>query len=456
MMQPGYIPALMHEQQMSAERSERQQRIAEAWAYYERRHPDQLTVQRGQPNDNTVINLARQLVDKGVSLLFGKVPEWQFDETDSAETSAEQYVDGVWDANKKPTLLLGLALNGALAGLAAIKIKPCMNGSIKLINLDPAYLDICTDEEDITEVWRYRTEYKVDRNGAGVMRRQDTTKQENDTWLVEDFEAPIAGRDLFWRPTSVPVIWPYPFAPIVTCQNLVNPNSVWGYSDLEDITLNDAVNGSVSSTRKLIRLMQPQTIIKGAPAAGIKRGADRIWEIPESADIFNLELNNDLNSARQFYLDMRAAMCAQGRMPDMSQVGNLGALTNFGLRVLFADALERTNQKRNLYGDLIRQINTALAVIGGYGEQETSITWPDPLPTNSTEVAATVTTEKATGLVSDETLTTKLGYDYDDEQERLTDEAAIRSANQPTITVTPIETGTPEPTPITDQPDEAS
>lgn len=426
--QPGYISALMHEQTRQAEIDARNQRIATAWAYYEGRHPDQLKVQRGQPNDNTVVNLARQVVDKGVSMLFGNEIEWQFDETDTAETPAEEYVDSVWTANDKPALLNGLAMNGALAGIAVVKIVMREDGRIRLINFDPAYIDICTEEEDINEVWRYRIQFTVDRNGAGVVRREDITRCDGG-WMMENFEAVDAGPDMNWRKTAESV-WPYEQAPIVWCQNLVNPNSVWGYTDLEDVALNDAINGSVSSTRKIIRLhASPQTIGKGVTVQQLKRGADQFWEIPPDADVYNLEMTSDLAAARQFYLDMRAAFYAQGRMPDMSQVGNLGALTNFGLRVLFADALERTMVKRNLYGGLISRINTLLAIIGGFGGQETTISWPDPLPTNSTELVDTTVKKQGTGLVSAETLTTEMGYDYDDEQQRI---EAERDTLQPT------------------------
>jgi hypothetical protein len=433
--QPGYIPALLHEQTKAAEISERNQRITTAWAYYEGRHPDQLMVRRGQPNDNTIVNLARQVVDKGVSMLFGNEIEWQFDETDVTESPAEEYVDGIWAANDKPALLTGIAMNGALAGIAVVKVVMRMDGRIRLINLDPAYVDICTEEEDINEVWRYRIQFKVDRQGAGVTRREDITCCDGG-WMIENYEALDAGPDQQWHKTGES-LWPYAQAPIIWCQNLINPNSVWGYTDLEDVQLNDAINGSVSSTRKIIRLhASPQTIGKGVTVESLRRGADQFWEIPGDGDVYNLEMSSDLAAARQFYLDMRAAFYAQGRMPDMSQVGNLGALTNFGLRVLFADALERTMVKRAMYGGLISRINNLLAIIGGYGEQETTISWPDPLPTNSSELVDTTVKKQGTGLVSDETLTTEMGYDYDDEQLRIDAEQAANPA--PIIPAMPV------------------
>lgn len=80
--------------------------------------------------------------------------------------------------------------------------------------------------------------------------------------------------------------------------------------------LNDAINGSVSSTRKIIRLhASPQTIGKGVTVQSLKRGADQFWEIPIDGDVYNLEMSSDLAAARQFYLDMRARSMHRAACP---------------------------------------------------------------------------------------------------------------------------------------------
>lgn len=420
--QPGYIPAMLHEQRRKAEMDARAARMRQCWDYYEGRHPDTLSVRRGQPDDNTVVNLARQIVDKGVSMLFGRGVTWQVDENRAARSPVEVYLDAVWDANDRNAKLADLALNGAICGIAALKVLIRPAGP-RLVVLDPAYVDITTDEEDIDEVTRYCIQYTVDRKGAEVHRRQEIVR-DGDGWLITDSEA--VGWVAVWRPLGEPVRWPYPIPPVIHCKNLPNPNSVWGYSDLEDVTLNDAINGVVSSSRKIVRLHGfPQTIVKGTSITNANRGPDQIWQdIPKDGDVYNLEMRSDLGAARQLYLDLRSAMYAQGRMPDMANVGNLGALTNFGLRVLFADALERTEIKRQLYGGLIRRTNALLAMIGGYGDAMCTLTWPDALPVNQDEVTRIVAQQQVTGLVSRETLTTVLGYDYADEQQRLMDEGS--------------------------------
>jgi Phage portal protein, SPP1 Gp6-like len=437
----GQLNAQIWQARQANSANDRAQHIATSWDYYEGRHPQTLSVKPNQPDDNITVNLARPIVDKGISLLFGKDVTWQADESATQTSGAEQFLDDVWIANKKMALLHEVAQNGALAGVAAIKIDPRpldAQRPYRLINLDPSNLEIFTEDEDISEVWRYRIQYtSADRQGRPQHVRQDITRVDGQ-WHIDDYVC--AGDDLnmqwagdrAFRRVGPTVVWPWALPPIVHCKNLPCANSVWGYGDLEDVRLNDALNLIASSTRKILRLhASPQTIAKNFNPALLRRDANQIWEIPEGTDgsLSNLEMQSDLEASRKFYLELRSAFYAQGRMPDIAQVGDLGALTNFGLRVLFADALERTATKQMMYGELIVGINRTLCLISGNGANVTTkLTWPDPLPVNKLENVQTVAAEQATGLTSDETLTGALSRDYVDERARKAEEKQARQA----------------------------
>ncbi len=433
------------ERQANSE-SDRQQAIAMAWDYYEGRHPKPLVVKNGQVDDNVIVNLARPVVDKGIALLFGKEVTWQIDEDATADNGAETFLKQVWAANDKMTLLQEVAQNGALSGLAAIKVVPRPGDAqrpYRLINLDPSNLTIECEDEDIDEVRCYRIQYTcVDEQGSELVKRQEwrPVREANGnvaSWVGQDYEARGANKD--FEAVGEPIVWAYALPPIAHCKNLPCANSVWGYGDLEDVRLNDAINLIASTTRKILRLhAHPITIAKNIQGGLLSRDAGAFWEIPNpDGDISNLEMQTDLASSREFYYLLRMAFYAQGRMPDVSQVDNLGALTNFGLRVLFADALERTATKRNTYGGLIVRLNRLLCLLGGKGENvTTTLSWDDPLPTNATEQAQEVTQKQSTGLVSDETLTGELGYDYQAEQTRLSAERTKRKAQAPGVGTT--------------------
>ena len=442
----GELNARAWAERMAQTEAERLQAIARAWDYYEGRHPKPLVVKNGQVDDNVIVNLARPVVDKGISLLFGKEVTWQIDEDAASDSSAETFLKMVWAANDKQVLLQEVAQNGALSGLAAIKVVPRPGDAqrpFRLINLDPSNLTIECEDEDIEEVRCYRIQYTCcDEKGGELVKNQEWRPIRSDvgvvvSWEGQDYEA--RGADKEFKTVGAPTLWPYALPPIVHCKNLPCANAVWGYGDLEDVRLNDAINLIASTTRKILRLhAHPITIAKNIQGGLLSRDAGALWEIPNpDGEIANLEMQSDLASSREFYKILRQAFYAQGRMPDVSQVDNLGALTNFGLRVLFADALERTATKRNTYGGLIVRINRLLCLLAGKGDNvTTTLSWDDPLPTNAVEQAQEVTQKQATGLVSDETLTGELGYDYQAEQQRLGAERLQRKAQAPGVGTT--------------------
>jgi len=440
----GQLNAQTWQERQSNSDADRLLSIACAWDYYEGRHPRPLAVRPGMPDDNVIINLARPVVDKGISLLFGKEVTWQIDESAATTTDAEQLLKDVWTANNKMVLLHEVAQNGALAGLCAVKVNPRPGDAQRpygLVNLDPSNLSIDCDDEDIDDVERYTIQYTCcDERGKELVKRQEITANEDAngrvlSWSIQNYEA--RDHDRVFKPIGTPILWPYALAPIVHCKNLPCANSIWGYGDLEDVRLNDALNLIASSTRKILRIhSSPQTVAEGFDPSLLRRDANQIWWTPEGR-LYNLEMQSDLESSHKFYQTLRAAFYAQGRMPDVSQIGNLGALTNFGLRVLFADALERTATKRLMYGGLIVRLNRLLCLLAGHGDNViTTLSWPDPLPVNQQELVTTVAAEQATGLTSDETLTGVLGRDYADEQKRLGDERTKRRAQAASVGTT--------------------
>src|SRR4051812_10288096 len=155
----GLITRQMFLDRMFQDDADRLDSIKRAWDYYEGRHPEMLKTIPGGPNDNVTVNLARGIVDRGISFLFGKELTWQFDETDAATTPAEEQIAAVWDANTKMTLLHEVGQNGFLSGYAAIKIAPQPDGTIRLINVDPATLRLFSAADDCDDVYRYVIKY---------------------------------------------------------------------------------------------------------------------------------------------------------------------------------------------------------------------------------------------------------------------------------------------------------
>jgi hypothetical protein len=97
----------------------------------------------------------------------------------------------------------------------------------------------------------------------------------------------------------------------------------------------------------------------------------------------------------------------------------VGALTNFGLRILFYDALNKLETKRALYGWGLREINRRILMFSGSEPLDCEVVWEDPLPTDETALRANLEADLRMGVVSKETVAGRLGYDWDAEQEKL-------------------------------------
>ena len=113
----------------------------------------------------------------------------------------------------------------------------------------------------------------------------------------------------------------------------------------------------------------------------------------------------------------------------------LGSLTNFGLHVLYGDAIDKNSTKRELYGDAILELNRRLLVIAGY-EMEASnpgkITWGEALITNVLEDMQADQLALGMGIIDKETIIkryqTRYGVDADTVMANLANETATANA----------------------------
>jgi hypothetical protein len=103
----------------------------------------------------------------------------------------------------------------------------------------------------------------------------------------------------------------------------------------------------------------------------------------------------------------------------------LGSLTNFGLRVLYQDALSKLEEKRGLYAEGIVEINHRLLKLAGAPDTDGGeVKWHDVLPANEAEVSQAIRTDLELGLVSKQTASGLRKYVWEDEETRIASEKA--------------------------------
>ena len=412
------------ERAFDSERQERQRYISTAWKYYRGEHKKPLKVRPGDPDDNVILNLCRRLVASGVAMLVGQ--DIKFDLVEGGTDAAEQALDAFWLANRKQMFMIDVATTGAVTGQPAVQmaLPPAPGAPPRVVVLQPELLSVAWAPNDIGRVVGYSLRWKA----AGVDWRQDIIApgmRDNASWLVETWRRPVMGRWVL--DASMP--WPYSWAPVLTWKNLPNPGLFYGLSDLENAELNDSVNFIASNIKRIIRLhAHPRTIGTGMRASEVQKTAvDAFWTIPNpDAKIFNLEMISDLSSSMRFLDFLRAAFFAEGAGVDLTSFKDkIGQITNFGLQVLFRDALDKLEQKRGSYGEALVEINRRALEMMGFGSNlRTTIHWPEALPQDKEAMAKLVSMELAAGITSKETAAGALGLDWTVEQERKQAEAS--------------------------------
>lgn len=416
-------------QRMEEEHNQRLTTYKRNWEYYNGAHKKPLLTKVGQPDDNVIVNLARFVVDKGASFLFGKEVEFQLDET--AQTPAEDALDAIWQRNRKMTFLSKVAVSGGIYGHVFIKIRNddtqdgIERGLPKLENIAPEYVTPFYDDRDIDDVWMYRIQWLAQgRDGKPIHRRQDIRK-DGDVWGIENR---IARGNSNWveDPDNPDMVWPWAWCPMIDCQNIPVPNVFWGLSDLEDLSEQDAINYLASKVNRIIRYhAHPKTIGKGFKNADIQIGPDEMLVLPAAdSDIWNLEMQSDLGSSLTFLDRLIELFLRQSRIPDLSPTKvNVGALSGFALTILYGDLIDKNEAKRRTYGDMLVELNRRLLDMVGYGADNlVTLQWQPPLPEDPQAAQSRDQFELDRQLASKQTIQERRGLDPETEKALIEEE----------------------------------
>lgn len=413
--------------------SERVARYKLLWEYYRGEHRKHLKVRMTPagtgPDDNVVINLSRRVVNKGVTFLFGKPLVWQLSET--GQTAEEDMLERIWGSpEKRMAFFAELAMNGGVTGDAYLQIVPPQPGQDlpTIVNLNPAVVFPKTNPNDINDVWGWDIRWMV---GTQVHRTIHAKREDGQAWESWD-EVYKAGK---WERVTEPALWTFDWPMIIHIKNLPNPNSFYGLSDLEDADLNDAINLVASNINRISRIFaHPITWAYGFGRSneGIDISKMALSDDPQ-AKMGALELGRDLSSAQEYLKFLRTAFAEITGVPesDPDRMA-IGAQSGFALKVLFNDLILKTELKRSLYGTGIVECNRRLLDLMGMGSNNiVTLHWGDPLPVDENAETASDKFDLDAGLASKETVSTRRGYDWKVEQERMKKEEPAKPQTVP-------------------------
>jgi len=452
--------------EISEEDKKRQQRIAMAWKAYNGELDKPLKTMPDSPDDNVLSNRCQPIVDAGVNFLFGK--EVGISVEDTAPKEAQDLLDTTWGRKERRLpLLQDLAMNGAMAGNAFLRIVPGMSKkkpTFRLVVIDPAIVvGVKTAPQDVETVLLYCIEFctdeKIDGRPARVYYREeisridpdaDDTQQYEDlddgtdddvTWQIQHWTqrtstmmAPKMGN---WVPAGAPFTWPYPFPPLFSCKNLPMPNSFWGKPDITPdlIDMNESLNLVLSCIARIEKIYGgPIIYSKGTGEGTLDYVPGKIIQLPLwEQSIEAVTIHSDVTNALTFAEDLRSDMDEQSHVPGIA-TGRMkdapkGRMSGIAIELLFMPLLKKNDKKQCLYGELMIEVSKALFVLARLsGDIDIELAWQSPMPGTDLESVQAVVAKKAIGI-SDTTLQRELGYDPDEELELSQTENARKAAD---------------------------
>ena len=411
-------PRLDLAEMADAEDRERARRIRDAWDAYYGNAPEPLRKRKGERvNDNVRLNYARLIVDAGVAHLFGD--ELMVKAPEDAPATMQAVIDEILRRNGGDLLWQRLGLSGAIGGTMFARLLVRDDGTVRIVCLDPAMVEIEWEPDDFETVRRYVVSWNTVNEYGGVARRQVITP-DGPGWIIVDQEAVEGG----WR-TLEETPWPKPYAPIVHAQNLPSPHEVYGISDLEPdvLRLCTSIERVASNVNRIVRLYaHPRTwgrMIGDPVNMDANPGAVISLENP-NAELRNLEMQSDLGSSIDLYRRLVAALHETTRIPEVAtgKLDSAGQLSGLAMQILYAPLIQKTETKRRTYGHAIVELmRRAIDLQGGGDSTLVRLGWPPLIPSDPEAERRTAIIDAQLG-VSNQTLLERLGYDAASEATR--------------------------------------
>ncbi|ABX03303.1 hypothetical protein Haur_0655 [Herpetosiphon aurantiacus DSM 785] len=406
--------------QRVADDFQRLQQFRAAWEAYRKQDTPPLPIEAGRPNDNVRVNLIKLIVQTSVSFLFGDQVAFSVPDAPPDDPRI-QYLDRIWNAAKKMTWLYKQGINGGLCGHIFARIYP-EQPLPRIVILDPATVTVRWAADDLDRVECYLIDYSAyewQGNREVLVSIRQRIERTDTGWRILD-QRSQPDKQAFDTLHEAP--WPYPFPPIVDSQNLAAPNEYWGEADITPdlIALVNAGDFTLSNQQRIVRFYaQPLTVAKGMDPAQLKHGRDRTVFIPPNADLSIVEMQSELAASLDHHSRIKSSIHEVAQTPEIAtgKVEDLGNLSGLALQILYGPLLQKTVQKRMLYGDFLSELNRRLLMIGGFPETTTTVVWDSMLPTDPQAERVVAQADRTLG-VSEATLLTQLGYDPAHEREQ--------------------------------------
>jgi hypothetical protein len=418
---------------------------------YANRGNKPVTVKVGDIDDTVQVNRVKPIVNASVNLLFGTPPEFEIADKADGEggpgrSEMEKWLDDCLRANNWRAKLLNLGLNGAYAGTPYLRIDLSNNipnpGDLRrpfprLQTPDPEGTTIKCSPRDIDDTvgytWTYN-DYDQQKKQPYVVRQRIERQQDGPNkgrWVITEEVSYTS--TLSWQQVGAPVVWPFEWAPIDHCQNLPCPNSVYGDADVTHtvIDLNKARNFNLSNWSRIVRKhAQPKPYFTGMEGEQVDLDSE-ILDLPSpNAKVGQLTPVVDGAGSETLGKTIDEAICEETQTPSLvlGRPDEQGIPSGVALLIKLWPAIYKTETKRALYGPLLERTLSRLLEAGGWGRNiRVTLKWPEIIPGDpKVERDILLMDLNDLGVASPQTVSQKLGYDYEQEQKNIQE---VQAAN---------------------------
>ena len=380
-------------------------RVKEAWNFYEGYHWEGMD---DLDSPQVTFNYCRPFVNKFVSFEFGKgfsieTPveieqdevtvndpkldmvlgdelDGSDDEVIQREKTEGDFLNDVWEDNKKDTLCIEIGQTKSITGEAWVKVQfedpedlndpfeKYPNGRIRLSVVPtqfvfPRFNDHDKDKlEHLLIMYPIRTEKET---GILFKRTSTTTVIYKEFWTNSEIVVYEGDKEVDRMEN------PYGFIPFVQIKNFPVAGRTRGVGDLDDvIPLNVELNTKKSDVSEVIDYHSaPITLVYGAKIGNLEKGANKVWGgLPKDAKVENLGLQGDLVASVGYTSDVKTSMCEIAGIPE-TVLGGANAISNtsgVALQYMNLPLIERTRIKRSCSSDGLQRVNKMILFISLY------------------------------------------------------------------------------------------
>lgn len=424
-------------------------RYAQNWAFYLGHH---WAYRREAGESQLTFNYVKAFADYINNFSFGRGV--QFKSPEMTSHIVPTLLKRVWETdNDKEVLLWQMGQEGGVSGDCFVKVAweppwedpsgAVHDGRVRILPLKAAHVFPEWHPHDPDRLLRLKLKYKFwGTSQEGTRQVYTYTEILTDEWIEEYINDELLDQ----RQNPLGII------PVVHIPNIKISGSPWGAADIADITmLNREYNEKATDISDIINYhASPVTVITGAKASNLEKGAKKVWAIPaKDVQVFNLEGGTAAIPAALEYLDrLKRGMHEITGVPE-SALGQMQPISNtsgVALSIMYQPMMQRYAMKKLTYSIGFKQINylvlktlftftpetlaydpTSDGIMTDEGQPpildpadpvtfDCIVHWPPPLPVDALIKLQELQVKMGMGLESKRGALAELGAEFPDEK----------------------------------------